>query len=111
MHAAHGSLGPYGAWLVVVDGAVIGDVGCHGGPDADGVVEIGYGLAAPYRGNGYAGEAVSALLSMLREQPEVRTIRATTERGNLPSQRLLERLGLVQSGVEGESLLVYVDGG
>lgn len=111
MYASHGATGPFCAWLVVDDATVVGDIGCHGGPNEEGSVEIGYGFAGPYRGNGLATEAVSALVSMLREQPDVRTVMATTERGNEPSQRLLERIGFVLVGQEGENLLVYTDGG
>ena len=39
-------------WLIRADGVVIGDCGIHGPVDAAGCVEIGYGLAAPYRGRG-----------------------------------------------------------
>jgi len=43
-------------FLVLHDGAVIGDCGTHGAPDAQGSVEIGFGLAAP---SGVAATAVS----------------------------------------------------
>src|SRR2546421_218532 len=52
------------SWLVVAGGAVIGDCGLHGGThgpvDEAGRVEIGYGLAAPSRGQGYGSEGVGA---------------------------------------------------
>ena len=38
--------------VLVATGQVIGDAGWKGGPDEDGVAEIGYGLAAPSRGQG-----------------------------------------------------------
>ena len=102
MHAEHGSIGPYCSWLVVVDGSVVGDVGCHGGPDSDGVVEIGYGIAAPSRRRGYATEAVGALVSFLAVQPAVSTIRASTHEGNSPSRHVLDRVGFVPIGREGD---------
>jgi len=43
-------------FLVLHDGAVIGDCGTHGAPDAQGSVEIGFGLAAP---SGVTATAVS----------------------------------------------------
>src|SRR5688572_28332655 len=52
-------------WVVTLDGAVVGDCGTHGGPDEQGSVEIGYGLAQPYRGRGYATEAADALTGWL----------------------------------------------
>ena len=66
------------SWLVVADGAVIGDCGLHGGPygpvDDAGRVEIGYGLAAPSRGQGYGSEVVAAITGWLLAQPEVRRV-------------------------------------
>jgi len=45
-------------WLITAEGTVIGECGAHGPIDEAGCVEIGYGLAAPYR-QGYGSEAVA----------------------------------------------------
>src|SRR5437660_310491 len=63
------------SWLVVADGAVIGDCGLHGPVDDAGRTEIGYGLAAPSRGQGYGSEVVAAITEWLLAQPEVRRVR------------------------------------
>lgn len=52
--ALRGDAGP--SWIVTVGGVVIGDCGGFSWPDDRGVVEIGYGVAAPCRGKGYALE-------------------------------------------------------
>ena len=92
------------SWLVVAGGAVIGDCGLHGGPsgtvDEAGRVEIGYGLAAPSRGQGYGSEVVAAITGWLLAQPEVRQVRACTLTGNLPSRRVLEKAAFAYAGVE-----------
>jgi RimJ/RimL family protein N-acetyltransferase len=89
--AAHGRAA---AWLVTVEGVVIGDCGTHGEPDESGDVELGYGLAAPYRGRGYGTEVVFGLSQWLIGQDGVRRVVA---RGvlvdNTPSRRALERAG------------------
>ena len=72
---------------------VIGDCGTHGPPDSSGCVEIGYGLAAPYRGQGFGSEAVAAITTWLLGQPDVRQIRACTSAGNMASRRVLEKSG------------------
>ena len=72
---------------------VIGDCGTHGPPDSSGRVEIGYGLAAPYRGQGFGSEAVAAITTWLLGQPDVRQIRACTPAGNMASRRVLEKSG------------------
>jgi RimJ/RimL family protein N-acetyltransferase len=99
MYVEHGGPddgGPFsGGWFVTLteDGRVIGDCGTFGPPDEDGRVEIGYGLAAPFRGRGLGTEAVRALVDWLGRQPEVRTVTASVEVGNEPSRRLLATLG------------------
>ena len=86
-----------GGWFIVrtADGAVVGDLGTKGVVDERGRVEIGYGLSASFRRQGYGGEAVAALVSWLGTQPGVRAVTAEVEVGNDASRRLLERLGFV----------------
>ena len=92
-------------WLVTVGGEVIGDIGTHGPVDEAGRVEIGYGLAAPSRGQGYGSEAVAAVTDWLLSQPGVRQVRAHTLTSNAPSRRVLEKAGFTYVGLdEGEAL-------
>ncbi len=86
-----------GGWFVALaeDGRVIGDCGTFGPADDDGRVEIGYGLAAPFRGRGFGTEAVRALAGWVDRQPGVQLVVARVEVGNEPSRRLLVRLGFV----------------
>jgi RimJ/RimL family protein N-acetyltransferase len=86
-----------GGWFVTLadDGRVIGDCGTLGWTDDEGRVEIGYGLAAPFRGRGYGTEAVQVLADWVAAQPGVAAVVAEVEVGNEPSRRLLARLGFV----------------
>lgn len=90
-------------WFIVLrsSGEVFGDCGWRGGPDAAGEAEIGYGLAAPWRGHGYGTEAIGGLLRWCTAQPGVRRLVAGVMAGNEPSRRLLARLGFEPAGVEG----------
>jgi RimJ/RimL family protein N-acetyltransferase len=74
------------------DGLAIGGVGCKGEPDADGRVEIGYGIAQSARGFGYATEAVLGLLGWLPEQ-DVREVIAECDEDNAASIAVLRRCG------------------
>jgi len=85
-------------WLVIMDGQVIGDCGTHGPVGRAESVEIGYGLAAPYRGRGYGHQVVSALVGWLVSQAEVAEVIAHTDLGNIPSRRVLERAGFRLTG-------------
>jgi [ribosomal protein S5]-alanine N-acetyltransferase len=97
--------GDPGGWLIVAGDAVIGDIGTHGPVDEAGNVEIGYGLAAPSRGQGYGSEAVAAVTGWLLARPEVRRVRASTLTGNMPSRRVLEKAGFSYTGIEdGEAI-------
>lgn len=101
MYVEHG--GPDdGGWFVTLaqDGRVVGDCGTLGWTDEQGRVEIGYGLAAPFRGRGLGTEAVRVLADWVAAQPGVRTVTASVEVGNEASRRLLERLGFVLVGEE-----------
>jgi RimJ/RimL family protein N-acetyltransferase len=96
-HAEHGGPGDAeGTFLVLVDDEVVGECGWYGPPGDDGVVEIGYGLAASRRGRGLGTEAVAVLCAWVEQQPGVRRIAAEALAGNDPSWRLLLKLGFVE---------------
>src|SRR5437867_1733636 len=67
---------------------VIGSINLKGAPDAEGDVEIGWGLNAEYRGQGYATEAASAVVRWAFQQPGVRSVSATVPDDNDASQRV-----------------------
>ena len=100
-------LGAFGSYQVIrrADGHVIGDVGFMGPPDATGAVNVDCAIAEDARGQGYATEALTALLEWARGQSGLTCVLADTTRSNLASQRLLERVGLHRVGEDGE--LIY----
>lgn len=77
---------------------VVGDLGFHAPPGADGSVEIGYSVIPERRGRGYAGEAVGALVAWALARPEVDAVVAGCDPGNLASIRVLERAGFARRG-------------
>lgn len=100
MFVEHGESDADGGWFVTLagDGRVIGDCGTLGWVDEAGQVEIGYGLAAAYRGQGYGTEAVRVLADWVAAQDGVQVVTADVEVGNEPSRRLLVRLGFSLTG-------------
>jgi RimJ/RimL family protein N-acetyltransferase len=78
------------------DGRVAGECGTKTAP-TDGYVEIGYGLAPASRGRRLGSRAVTALVDLLLERPDVRIVEAEVHEGNEASWRLLERLGFVET--------------
>ena len=91
-------------------GQVIGDAGWKGGPDADGVAEIGYGLSAAYRGRGLGTELVGMLVAWALAQPGVHRVRAEVLVGNVPSLAALRRNGFVEVGRRGDLVDLEVTG-
>jgi len=98
-------------WLVTLDGVVVGECGTHALAEGSGEVEIGYGLAAPYRGRGYGRAVVRALSQWFAAQPTVTLVLAHTDPANVPSRRSLESAGFRLDGEEdGECRYVLTTG-
>jgi len=75
------------------DGQVLGSCGFKHAPDADGVVEIGYGVAPACQRQGVASQAVAALCVMALRSPAVRQVLACISPDNRASQALAGKLG------------------
>ena len=76
---------------------VVGIVGFHDAPDAEGRAEIGYRVDAAYRRRGYALEAVEAVFDWAAERGATRFV-ASVSPDNEASLALIERFGFVQTG-------------
>ncbi len=96
-HDAMGTLTLTPRWWVHrihLDGQVVGDVGFHGPPAAEGptAVELGYAVVPAVRGRGVAGAAVAQLLELAWRDGAAEVL-AGTEEDNLASQAVLRRAG------------------
>ncbi len=76
-------------------GKMIGVLHLMDAPDAR---EIGYVIHRDFRRRGYASEAVSAVVEILKENGAPK-VRCTAYQFNTASQRMLEKLGFVSVGV------------
>ena len=100
---------------------MIGHAGFHGKPGTNalrkpGAVEIGYTIFQPYRGRGYATEAVAALLEWARTQRGVERFVASVAPGNASSLAIVRKLGFEQTGAvwdeeDGEELVFELSAG
>ena len=91
----------YTYWLIVVNEEKIGAgmVGFKGIPNADGSVEIGYGIDPFFQRRGYMSEAVEAMIKWAFTHPECQVITATSVLvDNFASQKVLLRNGFVETG-------------
>jgi [ribosomal protein S5]-alanine N-acetyltransferase len=87
---SHQSFGP-GLLIHKAERMAVGQIGFKGHPNSDGIAEIGYGLNTSHHRQGYASEAVAALLQWGAAQPSVRDIRAECLPQNIGSVRVLEK--------------------
>lgn len=76
---------------------VVGRIGFHGPPDAEGVVEVGYTVAPEHRRQGVATEALAGLLGWARVQG-VSACLASVSPDNAASLATIARLGFVRVG-------------
>ncbi|WP_409304447.1 GNAT family N-acetyltransferase [Peribacillus sp. SCS-155] len=85
-------------WLLVdkQDKTLMGEIGCKGGPNERGIVEIGYGIVPAYQSKGYAAEAASGLVEWLKTLPQVKKIIADCLIENLASARVLQKAGFTK---------------
>ena len=105
--------GAYGPYFMVRrdDGAVVGEVGAT----MDGsTAQVGYTVVEPSWGQGYATEALRALLGRLLADPGIDRVVAETLEGHAASRRVMEKAGMRLHGrrvgeVDGEQaeLVVY----
>lgn len=95
-------------------GALIGVGGFKGAPNAEGEVELGYGVVPEFQRQGYAAEAVRAWVALAFADPAVRTVVGQTLPSLVPSIGVLEKTGFRFAGAgadegapEGEQVARY----
>jgi ribosomal-protein-alanine N-acetyltransferase len=87
---------PWWNWLVVRqhDHTAVGSVAFAGTPDGEGAVLIGYAMYPGHEGQGYATEAVRAMMEWAFAQPGVRIVRALAPVWNTPAVHVAEKVGM-----------------
>ncbi len=79
------------------DGMLIGCIGFS--PRGEGRGELGYWIGKPYWGQGYASEAVGAMLEIVFADPKIELVRAGHFADNPASGRVLSKHGFVFAGI------------
>ena len=111
MLAGHWSLKGFGHWALEsrASGELVGRAGLFQPPDWPGL-ELGWTVARPHWGNGYAGEAAFAAMEWARDELGADHLISLIADENKRSQRVAEKLGMEQEGraeVRGFNLRVY----
>jgi [ribosomal protein S5]-alanine N-acetyltransferase len=89
--------------------AAVGSCAYKAPPDADGVIEIAYGVDPEHQGKGYATEAARGLVAYAFATGQVRIVRAHTMPEPNASTRVLTKCGFERLGevVDPEDGLVW----
>lgn len=97
----------YGPWIVIAkgEGFVVGSAGFIGKPSSDRSIELGFGIHHDFRNRGYASEAARSLMNWGLDKPAVERVVATCDPDNLPSVRVLEKIGMSRVGNVDDQLL------
>jgi len=75
-------------------GRLVGDVGLSPADGEPGVIKLGYTIAPAFQGQGYASEAVGALVDYAFDTLGARVVRAYASADNVPSIRVAEKVGM-----------------
>lgn len=86
----------WGVWLIIhaKERSLLGDLGFRGKPEGEDTVEMGYEVLPEYRNQGYAFEAVQALVEWANKQQGLQRIIAHCPEDNPASMRILAKLGM-----------------
>jgi RimJ/RimL family protein N-acetyltransferase len=93
------SPGESGGWVQLSledrkSGRLVGDVGLAAAGGESGVIKVGYTIAPAFQGQGYATEAVGALVAYAFDVLNADVVRAYADAKNHPSIRVAERIGM-----------------
>lgn len=96
-------------WTIILreENRMVGDICFYGEPNEDGAVEIGYGTYSADQGKGYMTEAVGAMVSWAIQQPNVKSVLASTDKTNVASYTVLVKNGFKRIG-ESDELFHWV---
>lgn len=87
------------------DGAVVGDIGIGFDVPGERQAELGYRIHSDHQRQGYAREAVAAIIDWLIGSHAIHRFVGIAAAANLPSIRLLQSLGFRQEGRFRQSFL------
>lgn len=95
----------YCIWVFVnmADNKICGGACFKGNPNEKEEVEIGYGIDDEYQNQGYATEAIGELITWAHNQKGVKNVLAETEKENIASHKVLQKLGMTKCSEDGDN--------
>ena len=77
---------------------IIGSAGFHNFPDANGMIEIGFGIVDEKQNNGFGTEFLLGMWRMICKRPDVKILRYTVSPENAVSMHIISKLRFEQTG-------------
>lgn len=77
---------------------VIGSAGFHDFPNADGMIEIGFGIVLEMQNQGFGKELLLGMWQMICKRADVKVLRYTVAPDNAPSMHIINKLGFTKVG-------------
>lgn len=88
----------YTVWIIALkeENKFIGSIMVKNYPNQNGEVIIGYSIESNFRRNGFMTEALKGITQWMFLNPEVKFILADTLKSNIPSHRVLQKIGMIK---------------
>jgi len=93
-------------WFARLDGKIVGSASLSGISEMMKTAEIGYGLDEAWHGRGLGTRMVRMLVEKVFAETDLRKLVAFVHDKNIPSRRLLEKLGFKKEGFLREHYLI-----
>lgn len=92
-------------WTAILktENKMVGDICMVGEPNSEGEIEIGYGTYDEFQNKGFMTEIVSGIIEWAKNQSNVKTIIASTNKTNIASFKVLQKNRFIKIG-ENETL-------
>jgi len=96
----------YTTWLIILneENRSVGAIMVKGCPNEDGEVVVGYAMQSDYRRKGYMLGALNCIIEWTFLNHDVKCVIADTLKNNIPSQKILQKVGMVHYKEEDECL-------
>jgi RimJ/RimL family protein N-acetyltransferase len=92
-------------WTAILktENKMVGDICMVGEPNSEGEIEIGYGTYDEFQNKGFMTEIVGGIIELAKNQSNVKTIIASTNKTNIASFKVLQKNRFIKIG-ENETL-------
>jgi RimJ/RimL family protein N-acetyltransferase len=101
----------YTNWQIILkeENRIIGGITFKGPVNFEGEVEVGYGIEQKYQNKGYMTETLKIIIKWSFKHGEIKRVIAETNKDNIASQRVLEKVGMKKYKEEEKTYWYKID--